>query len=245
MIIANLAKPLYLQVKENLEEGIRTGKYPVGSKLPSEKTLCEEFNVSRITIRQALDLLENKGMTYAVHGKGTFVKASIIDTGLQKISTFGETLEKMGYEGYTKILSYEERQADEFERLLRGQEWSRVSQMSLTGYAMSEPVVFYRSAIRSSYGAQMYQAALELEKNGTPFSTFDLYPVIGVEIGKINQKVAAVNADAEIAKILNLKEGDAVLVLDSVIMDRNMNPIEYKKGYYCTDKYAFNLNREL
>ncbi len=245
MIIANSAKPLYLQVKENLEEGIRSGKYPVGSKLPSEKTLCEEFKVSRITIRQALDLLESKGMTYAVHGKGTFVKASIIDTGLQKISTFGETLEKMGYKGYTKIFSYEERQADDFERLLRGQEWSRVSHLSLTGYAMNEPVVFYRSVIRSPYGAAMYQSALELENNETAFSTFDLYPRIGVEISKVNQKVAAINADAEIAEILHLKEGDAVLVLDSVIMDRNMQPIEYKKGYYCTDKYAFNLNREL
>ena len=245
MISQNSSKPLYIQVKENLEEGIRNGTYPVGTKLPSESTLCTKFGVSRITIRQALDMLENKGMTYAVHGKGTFVKASIIDSSLQKISTFGETLEKMGYKGYTKIVSFEEKQADDFDALLRGQEWSRICNFALTGYAMDTPVVTYRSVIRSPFGAMMYQAALELEKKSIPFSTFDLYSRIGVEIGKINQQVAAINADAEIAKILNINEGDAVLVLDSVIMDKNMKPIEYKKGYYCTDKYSFNLNREI
>ena len=245
MVIQNAAKPLYLQVKESLEESIRNGKYPVGSKLPSEKTLCENFNVSRITIRQALEILENKGMTHAVHGKGTFVKASIIDSNLKKISSFGETLERMGYEGYTKIMRYEERQADDFERLLHGRAWSHVSHLTLLGHSMQEPVVLYRSMIRSPYGAQMYQAALELEQQGVPFSTFDLYARIGLTIGGINQQVAAINADADIAEALQLNVGAAVLVLDSVIMDENMQPVEYKKGYYCTDKYAFNLNREL
>lgn len=245
MISQNSSKPLYIQVKENLEEGIKTGKYPVGSKLPSENTLCEQFNVSRITIRQALDILENKGMTYAVHGKGTFVKASVIDSSLQKISSFGETLEKMGYKGYTRITFFKEKEADSFEKLMHGQEWSSVCHMSLTGYSMDEPVVTYRSVIRNPYGSMMHDAALKLEKNDVPFSTFDLYARIGLEIGKINQQVAAINADAEIAEILHIKEGDAVLVLDSVIMDKDLNPIEYKKGYYCTDKYTFSLNREL
>jgi len=238
-------KPLYIQVKDDLEEGIKNGKYPIGSKLPSENALCEKFNVSRITIRKALDLLENRGMTYAVHGKGTFVKTSVINSSLQKISTFGETLEKMGYKGYTKITFFREKQADDFDRMLYGQEWNSICHMSLTGYSMGEPVVTYHSIIRNPYGNMMHNAALELEKNGIPFSTFDLYARIGVEIGKVQQKVAAINADAEIAEILNLKKGDAILVLDSIIMDKNMQTIECKKGYYCTDKYTFSLNREI
>lgn len=245
MITQNSSKPLYVQVKESLEKDIKLKKYPVDSKLPSEKALCEKFNVSRITIRQALELLENGGMTYSVHGKGTFVKTSAIDSSLQKISSFGETLKQMGYKGFTKIISYEERMADDFEQMLRGSEWNKMIHLSLTGYSMDQPVVMYRSVIRGGYGEKMYQAALEMEKDGLAFSTFDLYKLIGIEIGKISQKVAAINADEEIAKILKLKPKDAVLVLDSVIMDKNMQPIEYKKGYYCTDKYTFNLNREL
>ena len=66
MTTRDSAKPLYLQVQESLKKDIKLKKYPVGSKLPSEKALCEKFEVSRITIRQALDLLEKQGMTYAV-----------------------------------------------------------------------------------------------------------------------------------------------------------------------------------
>ena len=245
MAIQDSSKPLYIQIKESLKQDIRSHKYPVGSKLPSENALCEEFGVSRITIRQALMMLENEGIIYAVHGKGTFVKGSVIDSNLQKISSFGETLEHMGYKGYTKIIHYEERDTDDFERMLRGKEWKKVCHLSLTGYSMDEPVVLYHSVIRGTYGTEMYQAAQELEKRGVPFSTFDLYLHIGVKIGKIDQKVEAVNADEKTAEILQIKPGDAVLVLDSVILDEKMQPIEYKKGYYCTDKYTFNLNREL
>ena len=245
MISHNSSKTLYIQIKENLEEGIRSGKYPIDSKLPSENDLCNTFNVSRITIRKALDILENKGIIYSIHGKGTFVKANIIDSNLRKVSSFGATLKRMGYSGYTKIAHYEERETNDFERMLHGSEWKRVSHISLIGYSMDEPVVLYRSVVRSPYGEKMYQKALELEKQGEAFSTFDLYNLIDLEIGKIDQKVVAVNADEEIAGILNKNQGDAILVLDSVIKDKNMQMIEYKKGYYCTDKYTFNLNREL
>lgn len=245
MLVRESSTPLYLQLKELLEEDIKNGKYQVGAKLPSESELGKKYNVSRITIRQALDMLEKQGITYAVHGKGTFVKSPSIDSSLEKISTFGETLAKKGYKGFTKIIFYEKKKTDDFDKLLHGDDWESVVRLSLTGYSMDEPVVTYRSVIKSPYGEKMYEKASELEKAGVAFSTFDLYPKIGVSIGKVNQKVLAVNADEEIAKLLNLKKGDAVLVLDSVIMDKEGNIIEYKKGYYCTEKHTFNLNREL
>ncbi len=245
MLVHNSEKPLYQQVKERLEERIRTLEYPKGSKLPSEKELCDEFGVSRITIRQALDLLESIGLTNSVHGKGTFVKANKLDSTLQKIHTFGETLAMKGYSGYTKIERYTEETISDTNRLMLGFDWRRISRLHLTGYSMDEPVVVYHSLIRYPYGEQMYQAALELEKCGTPFSTFDLYDKIGIQIGKIRQQVSAMNASADIAKQLGLTEGDAVLVLDSVILDRDQRAIERKTGYYRTDKYSFTLDREV
>lgn len=245
MVIHNSAKPLYIQIKENIEEGIRTGKYPVGSKLPSESELCKTFNVSRITIRQALDILANGGMTHSVHGKGTFVKANIIESNLNKINSFSATLARMGYSGYTKITHYEERETNDFEQMLHGKDWSRASNLYLTGFSMDEPVVVYCSWIKHPYGADMYRLAKELEASSVAFSTYDLYARLGLEIGKVDQRVVAINADEKIAEILHKNPGDAILLLDSVIFDKNMNPIEYKKGYYCTDKYSFTLNREL
>ena len=50
--------PLYFQIYETLHKGIKSGLYQEGDKLPSERKLCEEYNVSRITVREALDRLE-------------------------------------------------------------------------------------------------------------------------------------------------------------------------------------------
>ncbi len=245
MITHNSEKPLYLQVKECLEDRIRTLVYPKGGKLPSEKELCDEFGVSRITIRQALDLLESMGLTSSVHGKGTFVKANKLDSTLQKIRSFGETLAEKGYHGYTKIEYYSEEASGNVDRLMMSIGSNRISRLHLSGYSMEEPVVVYHSIIRHPEGQKMYQAALKLEEKGIPFSTFDLYAQVGIAIGKIHQQVSAVNAPADIAQKLGLSKGDAVLILDSVILDRNQQVIECKKGYYRTDKYSFTLDREL
>ena len=110
---------------------------------------------------------------------------------------------------------------------------------------MGEPVLVYHSLIRKPEGKKMYQVALELEKNGIPFSTFDLYSRIGIAIGQIRQHVSSINAPANIAQKLGLAEGDAVLILDSVILDRDLQVIECKKGYYRTDKYSFTLERQV
>jgi ABC-type glycerol-3-phosphate transport system substrate-binding protein len=68
-----LAIPLYRQLKEILEERIREGEFRAGKRLPTEKELCQEFGVSRITVRQALSELINEGLLFRRQGSGTFV----------------------------------------------------------------------------------------------------------------------------------------------------------------------------
>lgn len=66
-------KPKYYDLMEDLEEKILNNEYPQGEKLPSENELSSRYGVSRQTVRSALEILESKGYTYAVHGSGTFV----------------------------------------------------------------------------------------------------------------------------------------------------------------------------
>lgn len=245
MIVHDAKTPLYMQVKDSLEKRIVSGVYPKGSKLPSEKMLCEEFGVSRITVRQALDLLESVGLTTPVHGKGTFVNTNKLDSPLQKIRSFSEMLSGKGYHGYTKIDLYEQNSTTADERLLYCWEDEAVSRLHLTGFSAGDPIVTYQSVIREPFGEKMYAQAASLEKDGIPFSTFDLYALSGIEIGDIRQQIMAVNASEEIASRLNLPVGAAVLVLDSVISDKQGQSIEHKCAYYRTDKYSFTLAREL
>src|SRR5438105_11256658 len=64
---------LYKRVYEVLQAGITNGTYPPGSRLPTEPELMDQFNVSRVTVRQALSLLKRVGLVVSIPAKGTFV----------------------------------------------------------------------------------------------------------------------------------------------------------------------------
>ncbi len=65
--------PLYYQLEELLENRILSGVWALHERLPSERELCEEFDVSRAVVRPALEILERQGRIVRVQGKGTFV----------------------------------------------------------------------------------------------------------------------------------------------------------------------------
>jgi GntR family transcriptional regulator len=69
-------RPVYQQIADALRERVRQGVYPPGSKLPSETELVGEFDVTRVTVRRGLAVLEQEGLTESVRGKGVFVTQS-------------------------------------------------------------------------------------------------------------------------------------------------------------------------
>lgn len=73
MISRNGLLPLYQQVRADLEQRVRKGTWTTGERIPSEHQLCEEYGVSRITVRQALDTLVQQGVLQRAVGRGTFV----------------------------------------------------------------------------------------------------------------------------------------------------------------------------
>lgn len=68
---------LYRTLERNLRADISSGIYKPGSRLPSEQELVEEYNVSRITVRNAMDILVNDGYVVRIRGKGSFVSDSL------------------------------------------------------------------------------------------------------------------------------------------------------------------------
>jgi GntR family transcriptional regulator len=71
--------PLYYQLQEILHQQIASGRFPVGDPLPSEGELCKLFGVSRIVVRQALEVLEDDGEIVRMQGRGTFVSEPKLD----------------------------------------------------------------------------------------------------------------------------------------------------------------------
>jgi len=242
----NTATPLYLQLRDELKKSIQDGTIGSGEKLPSERELCSRYSVSRITVRQALNELEKTGFIHTVQGKGTFVHTSLLNQGLLKVIGFGKSLQEKGLNGFTEVHDFHDPAEDPIARqILCGGQDCKMVRLMLRGFAAGDPVVFYSTFFKQDIGRQMYKNAVEMATEMQPFSTYDLYARIGVQIERIDQQIKALNADKKLAALLKINPGDALLVLESIIYGSDDNPVEYKMGYYRSDKYSFNVKREL
>src|SRR2546425_54014 len=67
-------RPIYKQIADQLRSAIESGEYPPGEALPSEAALSGTFAVTRMTVRQALDVLKAEGLVRSEHGRGVFVR---------------------------------------------------------------------------------------------------------------------------------------------------------------------------
>ncbi|MDS1270949.1 GntR family transcriptional regulator [Lipingzhangella sp. LS1_29] len=70
-------EPLYEQIAGVIAARIDDGSYQPRRRIPAEAALCEEFEVSRPTVRSAIQLLNQRGLTRTVHGKGTYVAGDV------------------------------------------------------------------------------------------------------------------------------------------------------------------------
>ncbi|GAB4247115.1 MAG: GntR family transcriptional regulator [Thermoleophilia bacterium] len=96
--------PLYYQVMRVLKDQIVSGRYETGAQLPSESELTESFGVSRVVVRQALQLLEEEGLIRRVKGKGTFVSPQAERDRVPRLSGYLEDLLRIGLDMEVKLL---------------------------------------------------------------------------------------------------------------------------------------------
>jgi GntR family transcriptional regulator len=73
MIDRTSVLPLYYQLKTAIDTRIHSGEWPAGTRTPSERELCAQFGVSRITVRRAVEQLVAVGRLRRVQGRGTYV----------------------------------------------------------------------------------------------------------------------------------------------------------------------------
>lgn len=105
--------PKYTQIKEELKRKILVGEWKPNSMIPTESQLCEQFAVSRITVRTAIEELQQEGYIQKIQGKGTFVRGGAIEQRLSKFYSFGDELKKRGYQEVATMIEFLEVEADE------------------------------------------------------------------------------------------------------------------------------------
>jgi GntR family transcriptional regulator len=100
--------PKYIRVRDWLMEHILSSGFARGEKLPSESDLVRRFDVSRVTVRQALEALRAEGIIESRHGKGWFLRRICAVQNLGRLQGFGEMLAPMGVKVRSKVLEIKE-----------------------------------------------------------------------------------------------------------------------------------------
>jgi hypothetical protein len=229
-------------VKKAIVENIDNDLYHSNEAIPSEKKLMEFYNVSRITIRKAIDELVTEGYLYKIQGKGTYVKADEGSNNLFSITSSTEDVQKMGMKPSKKTkISRIEFASPKRAKALEISTNDQVEVIGRISYADLEPLNYTIAFLPEKIFPGLTEYDLEHES---------LYKLIndqyGVRITKARRTIEAVLAKDEIAKYLELEEGMPVILFRCVtygIVNGKETPIEYFKCYYRTDKYKFYIDQ--
>ena len=240
------ATPLYVQLKQDLFQQMDLGQLKPGHPIPSERSLCAKYRISRTTVRQALSEMINAGILSRKQGKGTFVIERRVNQGLVRIVNFERTVLELGLKPSTQVLGNDVIPADiKMAKILDVPLTSQILKLTLLGKGDATPLVLYESYFPLQFGQRMAKKAAQLEKKGAPFSTYDLYERMGsVTPRSVAQTFEAITADDRLAAIMKVRKGLPIFMITSIFQTADQRPLEFRTALYRGDRYKFHLTRE-
>ena len=99
--------PVYMQVADSLVERIEQDGWAPGHRMAPERALAEEFGVNRRTVRQALGVLERRGLVERRQGSGTFISAPRLERGASEFFHFTDGIRQRGFAAGSRVLNFE------------------------------------------------------------------------------------------------------------------------------------------
>ncbi len=232
--------PLYQQMIDKLRERIESGEYKPGQMLPSETSFCEEFGVSRITVRQAVQILTNEGLIIKRHGKGSFVSEKY-DQASSRFPRFLDVCKEQGLSVYSHVLSVTETAAtrDLIETLRLAYGESVIQVLSML-YANYKPMVM----IRGYYPADTFGFLTEADlENQDIRALIQKHTGVDTDIQCIyKDRLSISSADAEEAEHLAVRKGDSVFILNETLNFPNDKPFFTLRETLSGKYFSFDLS---
>ena len=226
--------PLYFQVEQRLEEAILDGRLPAGARLENEIALGERLNLSRPTIRRAIQDLVDKGLLVRRRGIGTQVVHGRVTRGVELTSLFDD-LATTGQKPTTQLLYHAIDTANEVvaERL---------------GVAVGSKVLHIRR-LRVADGVPVAVLENWLPEQFTDITAADLlsmglYELLrsrGIAIRVAKQKIGARSSSASDAQLLDIDRGSALLTMERAAFDNSGHGVEFGSHFYRPDLYSFEV----
>jgi GntR family transcriptional regulator len=216
--------PYHYQLTEIIRKLISQEQWKPGDKLPSEREFCETFEISRITVRKALDSLASEGLIQTNKGIGTFVsEQKYLEKWASFPIGFTDSLAEQGYRIETQVLTFETIPfTEKISKELELSPGDLVLHLHRLRFVAQVPIL-----IVSSY--LPHYLVPEIEKIN--FTHKSLYQVLrsnyGLTIDKVKRGIEAVAATEKEAKLLHIELGAPLLQIESTSYTPEGKPIEY------------------
>ena len=205
---------LYYQLKEKFLQKIQKGEWKSGQKIPSEAELCDLYQISRITVRKAIEELVRDEYLIRYQGKGTFVAAINFEQKLSKFYSFSEALLQKGKKEHVKMLSFKTEKANE-----------RIAgQLAITVNENIFRVVRLRSVDDTIYAVETSLIPFNLcpaltKKDIADNGLYNSMRTLGVNPQRIIEKFRADALRQQEAAQMQLKAGQPIIHLERTTFD--------------------------
>lgn len=228
--------PLYQQLGDILRQRIVDGEWKVGSSIPTEANLMSEFDVSRTTVREAVENLVQQGVLDKRQGRGTYVERLPLEERLGTLTGFAEEVFERNQHPSASVFSatFVDDHLDAKHELLVP-EGEQILFIERARLADGEPIALERSFWPSSIGVLL----LEYDLNEAWF--YQILERHGVYPKEADEQIRAANATKEEAEILGVSPGHALLEMRRLSYDADGQPIEYTKTRYNADRYSYRV----
>ena len=236
-----MAQPLYLQIAQQLREHILNEKYPLNARIPTEKELAVAMGVSRPTVRQALNLLEQEGRLTRVKGSGTFVtEPKILHESTHFVIGYREESRKHNCRLRTKVLLLQkEKLGKPAAKALGLTEGERVTRMTrlrwLEGQYNDKPIMYTTVYVP----VRLFPEMAELDF--TDVSFYEMLDSRGLTVMRTSQRLDVRMPPADVAAGLEMSSFEPAVYITSTGYTLNGVAVEYSESYDPASRSSFKI----
>ena len=226
--------PIYRQIAEAVGALLASGVLPPGYVLPPERVLCAQFGISRMTLRQAMSLLDREGLVNSRRGVGTVVTHSRLRKQQAEALSFSEEIRARGGRPGSRLISLElaipTPSVRDFFELHEQQKVYEVQRVRLKD---GEPLAleFARLPERLCPGLERFDWA-----RSSLYETLERS--YGIRIETWDEEISAEIPNSEQRKLLCLPARTAVLVVNRKAYMEDGRPVELTRSFYRGDRYS-------
>lgn len=230
--------PLYHQLSQSLLAQITNGEFEPGDALPPERELTQTFDVSRITVRRAIDELENEGYVRRAQGKGTFVSPPRIKRGILKLTSFSEDIAALGMQPGSELLTLRQEPAQtRVAKELCIEEGATVWFVERLRFADSDVIGLNLSYLALPDSVNLTRDELEQE-----VSLWRVLTEKGIVLTESDKVIGAIAAEDWHAELLDVKERTPLLQVEGVAYSEAGEPVEFHQIITRADRYKYHLH---